>query len=132
MSAHGWLFRPGWQPAAEFHAIFVGKLIPLHGVDTILDAARLEPEIAFRVVGRGLERLIARHDLENEEALRYLEDRLRAIGVIRALEAEGFAPGDDVEIGGVEFELDPGTRLGLRSGSLGWSARPGAPHNLSP
>ena len=34
-------------------------------------------------------------------------DRLRAIGVIAALEAEGFEPGDDVEIGGVEFELDP-------------------------
>jgi GTP-binding protein len=27
--------------------------------------------------------------------------------VIRALEAEGFEPGDDVEIAGVEFELDP-------------------------
>ena len=29
------------------------------------------------------------------------------IGVIRALEAKGFAPGDDVEIGGTVFELDP-------------------------
>jgi GTPase len=28
--------------------------------------------------------------------------------VIRALEAAGFEPGDDVEIGGVVFELDPG------------------------
>jgi GTP-binding protein len=63
---------------------------------------------AFRVSGRGIERLIARHDLENEEALRYIEDRLRTLGVIRALEAAGFEPGDDVEIGGVVFELDPG------------------------
>ena len=30
-----------------------------------------------------------------------------AMGVIRALEAAGFEPGDDVEIGGVVFELDP-------------------------
>jgi GTPase len=28
--------------------------------------------------------------------------------VLSALEAEGFEPGDEVEIGGVTFELDPG------------------------
>jgi GTPase len=63
---------------------------------------------AYRVEGRGIERLIARHDVDNEEALRYVEERLRALGVIRALEAAGFEPGDDVEIGGIVFELDPG------------------------
>jgi glycosyltransferase involved in cell wall biosynthesis len=47
------LFRPGWQPETPFHALFVGKLIPLHGLETILAAARLEPEIPFRVVGSG-------------------------------------------------------------------------------
>jgi GTP-binding protein len=62
----------------------------------------------FRVTGRGLERLIERHDIENEEALRYIEERLRVLGVIRALEAQGFEPGDDVEIAGIVFELDPG------------------------
>jgi GTP-binding protein len=63
----------------------------------------------WRVSGPGVERLVARHDLDNEEALSFLEDRLRAIGVIGALQDAGFEPGDDVEIGGVEFELDPGT-----------------------
>ena len=29
-------------------------------------------------------------------------------GVMRALEAAGFEPGDDVEIAGTVFELDPG------------------------
>ena len=54
------LFRPGWQPAASFHALFVGKLIPLHGLETILAAARLAPEITFRVVGSGqLDALLA-------------------------------------------------------------------------
>jgi GTPase len=62
----------------------------------------------FRVTGRGIERLIERHDIENEEALRYIEERLRTLGVIRALEAQGFEPGDDVEIAGIVFELDPG------------------------
>jgi len=47
------LFRPGWQPRERFHALFVGKLIPLHGLETILEAARLAPEIPFRVVGSG-------------------------------------------------------------------------------
>jgi len=47
------LFRPGWQPSEDFHALFVGKLIPLHGLETILAAARLAPEIPFRVVGSG-------------------------------------------------------------------------------
>jgi GTPase len=63
---------------------------------------------AFRIEGEGVERLIARHDVENEEALRYVEDRLRGMGVIRALEAAGFEPGNDVEIAGTVFELDPG------------------------
>jgi GTP-binding protein len=62
----------------------------------------------FRVEGDAVERLIARHDLENEEALAHVEHRLRRMGVISALEKEGFEPGDDVEIAGVVFELDPG------------------------
>jgi GTP-binding protein len=64
------------------------------------------------VTGRGIERLIERHDVENEEALRYIEERLRSIGVIRALEAKGFEPGNDVEIAGIVFELDPGAPFG--------------------
>jgi GTPase len=67
---------------------------------------RLAPG-AFRVSGRGIERLVARYDLDNEEAMAHLERRLRGIGVIDALEAEGFEAGDDVEIAGVAFELDP-------------------------
>ena len=61
----------------------------------------------FRVSGEAVDRLIARHDLENDEALALVEHRLRRMGVIAALEARGFEPGDDVEIGGVVFELDP-------------------------
>jgi GTP-binding protein len=61
----------------------------------------------YRVVGVGVERLLARHDLDNDEALAHVERRLRQIGVIRALEEQGFEPGDDVEIAGVVFELDP-------------------------
>ena len=61
----------------------------------------------FRVTGAAVDRLIARHDLENDEALAHVEHRLRRMGVIAALEERGFEPGDDVELGGVVFELDP-------------------------
>jgi GTP-binding protein len=63
---------------------------------------------AFRVEGEGIERLLMRHDLDNDEALAHVEGRLRRMGVISALEAQGFEPGDDVEIAGVMFELHPG------------------------
>jgi GTPase len=62
---------------------------------------------SFRISGRGLERLVARYDLDNEEALAHLERRLRGIGVIDALQGHGFEPGDEVEIAGIAFDLDP-------------------------
>jgi GTP-binding protein len=70
---------------------------------------RVEPHGPGRFVvhGEGVERLVARYDLDNEDALAHLERRLRGIGVIRALEEAGFEAGDEVEIAGVEFELDP-------------------------
>jgi GTP-binding protein len=62
---------------------------------------------AFRIAGPGVEMLVARHDLSNLEALAYLEQRLREIGVISALERAGFTPGDEVRIGDEAFELEP-------------------------
>jgi glycosyltransferase involved in cell wall biosynthesis len=47
------LFTPAESRPVSFTALFVGKLIPLHGLDTILEAAALLPEIAFRFVGSG-------------------------------------------------------------------------------
>jgi GTPase len=66
-----------------------------------------EEDGGFRVLGRGVELLVERHDLANEEALAYLEQRLNEIGVVAALRAAGFQPGDDVRIGEHEFELHP-------------------------
>jgi GTP-binding protein len=67
---------------------------------------RLGPR-SFAVRGRGIERLLARYDVDNEDAMTYVEGRLRRIGVLKALQAEGFQPGDEIEIAGVRFELDP-------------------------
>jgi GTPase len=63
---------------------------------------------SFAVRGRGIERLLARYDVENEDAMAYLEGRLRRIGVLKALDSAGFEPGDEIEIAGVTLELDPG------------------------
>ncbi len=47
------LFRPDWQPVEPFSVLFVGKLIPLQGIETVVAAARLAPALRFRVVGSG-------------------------------------------------------------------------------
>jgi GTP-binding protein len=64
-----------------------------------------EDDGGFRVLGRGVEVLFERHDTKNEEALAYLEQRLKEMGVIAALDRAGFESGDDVRIGEHEFEL---------------------------
>jgi GTPase len=63
-------------------------------------------EGVFEVKGRPVERLIERFDTENEDAMAYVEGRLRRMGVIAALEAKGFKPGDELRIAGVALELD--------------------------
>jgi GTP-binding protein len=62
----------------------------------------------FRVTGPAVERLVGRHDLENRDALEFIEERLRTMGVVRELESKGFEPGDEIEIGEVAFALYPG------------------------
>jgi GTP-binding protein len=101
----------------------VAEPVPLDAADELAEyrvyrpAAAREFEVErlgpgeFRVTGEVVDRLIARHDLENEEALAHVERRLHRLGVIAALENAGFTPGDDVEIAGVVFELDPGAPL---------------------
>jgi len=50
-------------------------------------------------------RLVTRFDLDDDEAVRYLAERLDRLGVYSALRAEGARPGDDIDIEGHEFEL---------------------------
>jgi glycosyltransferase involved in cell wall biosynthesis len=79
------LFQPGWQAPDRFVALFVGKLIPLQGVETILAAARAAPEIPFRIVGSGqLARLLADRppNVEHAPWVEYerLPDEIRSAG----------------------------------------------------
>ena len=47
------LFTPAPRGDAPFTALFIGKLIPLHGLETIMAAARLAAEVPFTIVGEG-------------------------------------------------------------------------------
>jgi GTP-binding protein len=46
--------------------------------------------------------------MDNEEAVLRLQRRLISIGVERALQEEGAKPGDEVRIGTIAFDFQPG------------------------
>jgi glycosyltransferase involved in cell wall biosynthesis len=73
------LFEPGWAPEEPFTALFVGKLIPLHGLETILAAARAAPDLHFRIVGSGQLEDLIRERPANVEWVSWVEyERLPA------------------------------------------------------
>ena len=61
------LFHGGWRPDEPFRFLFVGKLIPLHGLETILGAARLAPELQIRLIGSGQLEKVLEERPENVE-----------------------------------------------------------------
>jgi GTP-binding protein len=63
---------------------------------------------AWRVTGRSAERVVAMADLTNEEAIQYVQHRLRRMGVERALARAGATEGDVVRVGDVELEYVEG------------------------
>ena len=58
----------------------------------------------FRVTGRAAERAVALNDVTTDEAAAFVQDRLRRLGVDRALARAGAADGDLVLIGELSFE----------------------------
>ena len=92
---------PGGGPSPASHRVY--RPGEGQGFEVIADG-----EGRWKVEGRGIEMLVARHDLSNPEALDYLESRLGEIGVLAELRRAGFEAGDEVVIGEHEFELHPG------------------------
>jgi GTP-binding protein len=87
------------EPAAE--AFVVHRPVP--------EGVRVErgDDGAWVVVGRQAERAVALSDITNVEALTYAQQRLKQLGVDRALARAGAREGDVVHIGGFTFEYDP-------------------------
>jgi GTP-binding protein len=70
-------------------------------------AVNRDTDGAFIVRGRPAERAVALSDLTNAQALAYAQQRLRRLGVDRALSRAGARSGDLVRIGTFEFEYEP-------------------------
>jgi GTP-binding protein len=70
-------------------------------------AVRRDDDGAWRIAGRTAERVVAMADLTNQEAVAYVQDRLRRMGVERALARAGAREGDVVRVGTVELEYVP-------------------------
>ena len=69
---------------------------------------RRDDDGAWRVSGRTAERVVAVADMTNEEALSYVQERFRRMGVEKALAKAGAQEGDLVRIGPVELEYIEG------------------------
>jgi GTP-binding protein len=72
------------------------------------DPIRVEREDGgWRVRGKRAERAVATTDLDNEEAVVRLQERLIRMGVERLLEEAGAHEGDEVRIGEAAFDFEP-------------------------
>jgi GTP-binding protein len=59
----------------------------------------------FVVRGVQIERLFAKADLDNEDAVAYLQQVIERAGLNEALRKVGATPGDTVVVGAQEFEF---------------------------
>ena len=89
------------HPVADVTAVAV-----LHPGAERLEAFTVSREEAgFRVRGIALERLVGKADIENPEALAYLQEVIERAGLNAALRRAGAEPGDTVLVGEREFEF---------------------------
>ncbi len=69
------------------------------------EASLVEPGV-FQVVGKGIERMVAMADLENDYSVRRLQRSLDKIGITNRLRTLGAKDGDTVRIRDIEFEFE--------------------------
>lgn len=74
------------------------------------EASQVDPN-TYKVVGRGIERMVAMTDLENDVAVRRLQKSLDKIGITGKLKALGAKDGDTVCIRDIEFEYEDEDRM---------------------
>lgn len=72
--------------------------------DAAFAVTQEEPGV-FRVAGKQVERMVIQTDFENEEAVSFLQHRLRRLGVEDRLREAGAISGDDILISGRVFDF---------------------------
>lgn len=90
---------------------------PMPEYDQIWEHKRLERDRAieveeegphaWRVHGKGVERMVVQTEWDNDEAVAFLQRRMERAGVERALTAAGAHAGDEVRIMDIAFEFEP-------------------------
>lgn len=60
----------------------------------------------YRISGPQVERMVIQTDWDNDEAMAFLQHRLKRIGVEKALENAGARDGDEIRISGRSFEFE--------------------------
>lgn len=83
-----------------------GRAVVIHrpvgeGIEIVRD-----DDGAFVVRGRAASRAVSLSDLNDDDAVSYVQDRLRRLGVERALARAGIRDGDTVRIGALEFTYE--------------------------
>jgi GTP-binding protein len=66
----------------------------------------VEPDGAFRVAGKRIERLAVQTDFDVEESAERFQRDLERLGADEALRKAGIRPGDTVRVGTVELEWE--------------------------
>ena len=73
--------------------------------DASFEVVRLSDGV-FRVSGPRVERLVVQTDWENEEAIAFMQHRMKRMGVDAALESAGACDGDEIRIVGYAFDFE--------------------------
>lgn len=91
------------DPMPEYDQIWEHKRLER---DRAIEVEQEEPH-AWRVHGRGVERMVVQTEWDNDEAVAFLQRRMERAGVERALTAAGAVAGDEVRIMDIAFEFEP-------------------------
>ena len=82
--------------------------VVIHRIEAAGDGFAIEREdLAFRVRGKRVERLVTQTNFDNEESAERFQRELARNGVDAALRKAGIRPGDAVRIAAVELEWEP-------------------------
>ncbi|HXG27093.1 MAG TPA: GTPase ObgE [Candidatus Binatia bacterium] len=95
-------------PADELEAAPAPAGVVVHRLDAAPDrvVVRRDPDGAFRVAGRRIERLAAQTDFGIEESVERFQRDLERLGADAELRKAGIRPGDTVRVGKVELEWE--------------------------